>query len=135
VLIQNCIDVLFLKCCSIVVLSILCTSISDDSGGTIEPPFFGLSCVSSYWQQIWLGVICDMPQIIMWVGDVFHEPFHSLCVMTRMPLYVCTVILQYPTKACFKYVIVCPMLLKYYILHLFENIEQIIDYVYYPVSG
>ena len=61
-LIQNCIDVLFLKCCSIVVLSIVCTSISDDSGGTIEPPFFGLSCVSSYWQQIWLGVICDMSQ-------------------------------------------------------------------------
>lgn len=71
--------------------------------------------------------------IIMWVSDVFHEPFHSLCVMTRMPLYVCTVILQYPTKACFKYIFVCPMPLKYYILHLFENIEQIIDY--YPVPS
>lgn len=69
-------SVLFLKCCSVVVLSIVCTKISDDSGGPIESPFFGLSCVSSYWRQIRLSVICDMPHyfiaIVISVVDVNH---------------------------------------------------------------
>jgi hypothetical protein len=69
-------SVTFLKCCSIVVLSIVCTKISDDSSGQIESPFFRLSCITSYWQQIWLSVICDIPRhfiaIVMWVRDVFR---------------------------------------------------------------
>jgi hypothetical protein len=73
---------------------------------------------------------------ICYVGWCFSIALpQPICYDMNALICIYTIILQYPTKACFKYVFVSPMLPKHYRLYLFENIEQISVYVYNTMSS